>query len=97
MAASVATLTACAGGPSKPLDLTAAQPDPVVETRTRTRVVCPDELKTAPASLPAAPADAEVTWNDPAREWFDQVIDVAQAAVDAVRGARQACEAAGAQ
>ncbi|MBI1408138.1 MAG: hypothetical protein GC145_18655 [Caulobacter sp.] len=96
MAASTVMLSACETGPANPLDLTAARPDPVIETRMVTRTVCPDELNTAPAALPEPPADAEVIWNEPAKAWFDQLVDAAQAAIDQVLGAREVCREQGA-
>ncbi len=65
----VATLSAC-NGSAADAPIVARAPDPVVEVRRETVIVCPAEIY---APLPAAPvpgADAVVETNAPGRRWL---------------------------
>lgn len=96
LAALSAVLTACASGPADPGRLTGPAPDPVVETRTLTRVLCPDEIWRPLPPEPDPAADAEVIWNTAGGLWIDGQLVRGQAAIDALESAREACLAAGA-
>lgn len=85
------TLTACGGVP-KPSPIA---PDPVVEARIQTRLICPPELWRALPFGEAGPtpaAGAVVQHNDPGGDWIDALIDQAASAVAIILGARKACD-----
>lgn len=87
------TLSACANGGPTPRQVA---PDPVIETRETTRLVCPDELR---RPLPAlASADGVViTHNDAGGAYLDARIARGDAAEAIVTDAKAACAKAGAK
>lgn len=66
----VATVSACATLPSKPV----VAPDPVVTTRIERQVLCPGEVTAPIAARPVPPADAVINGNASGMTWLSKVL-----------------------
>lgn len=83
-------LSACATGGVRPTPTPA--PDPVIEVRTQTRVVCPDDLyRDLPIAPAAPPAGAIIQHNDAGGAWLDARMARGAAAERVVDDAKEAC------
>lgn len=83
-------LTACAS--SRPAgDDAPIAPDPVIEVRQQTVLVCPAELSNAPAGRPAPGDGAVVEYNAPGRDWIAAVIAWGEGLALLLTDARAAC------
>lgn len=71
-ALSAATLHACATSPTK--DGPTIAPDPLIETRTVVRTVCPPEITAALPARPVPSADAVVEGNDAGMGWLSALL-----------------------
>jgi hypothetical protein len=83
-------LAACASSP-KPADGPA--PDPVVETRTVTRIVCPADLDTELGAPPQPAEDAVLQGNEPGLIYLGALIGDGAAARAVIADAKAACAA----
>lgn len=92
------TLAACQTvGATKPaLAKPGPAADPIVETTTVTRLVCPEALYRALPADPTIPADAVIRHNDAGGDYLDAKIGQGQVAVGIVRDARAECAKQGA-
>ena len=71
MVASLATISACATSPAtKPLP---RDSDPIVETKTVERRVCPPELATPTPAKPVRPAGGSLTGDPATLSWVGQL------------------------
>lgn len=69
------TLAACAHGPASPPDLKAGPaPDPIVESKTVTRLVCPSALSRETGPTPQVPDGAVIRHNDAGGDYLDAVV-----------------------
>ncbi len=91
MVASFAMLSACETASGARPDLSAQAPDPVVETKTITRTVCPDEIYRELPPEPVLGLDGQLTWNPEGGAWLDAKIERGEAAEDALQSAKTAC------
>jgi hypothetical protein len=89
LAASVATLAACAGSPAKP-DLGPA-PDPIIERQIVVKPVCPSELRQALPAEPAVPADAVIEASEETLRWLGAVFSRAVLLEERLRDAKADC------
>lgn len=83
-------LSACASSPTPPAP-PPTEPDPVIETRVQTRLVCPAELSRSPGERPAVPADAVLTANEPAAAWLAAALAFVDAVLSLFEDAAAAC------
>lgn len=69
-------LTACAGSPNKPAASASSDlgPDPVIASRTVTRLVCPAELALPLDPRPLPAVDARLEGNEPGMAWLRAVL-----------------------
>lgn len=82
-------LSACATAGAAP---TPSVPDPIIEVRSQTRVVCPDDLFRALPSAPAGPpAGAVIQHNDAGGDYLDARMARGQAAEQVVIDSQAAC------
>lgn len=89
MVASAATIAACATSPvTKPLPRDA---DPVVETRTVERRVCPAELLTPPPAKPARPAGGFLEGDAATLDWVGWLARWGEGLAARLADAAQAC------
>jgi hypothetical protein len=70
-ALSAATLHACATSQTK---APVIEPDPLIETRTIVRTVCPPEVTAALPARPVPPADAVIQGNDTGMGWLSALL-----------------------
>lgn len=70
-ALSTATLHACA---TLRTERPTAEPDPLIETRTVTKTICPPEVTAALPTRPAVPADAVIQGNDAGMGWLSAIL-----------------------
>lgn len=71
-ALSAATLHACATSPTKGAPTIA--PDPLIETRTIVRTVCPPEVTAALPPKPQPDVDAVIQGNDAGMGWLSALL-----------------------
>ncbi|NBB17030.1 hypothetical protein GVN21_16815 [Caulobacter sp. SLTY] len=95
MVALFATLSACATGADKLRPEDGPAQAPVIEVRTETILVCPDEIYRDIGPEPEVPDDAEVSWTDAGKAWIDRQLDRGADAVAALVAARKACDEQG--
>lgn len=68
-----------------------AEPDPLIETRTVAKTICPPEVTAALPARPAVPPDAELQGNDAGMGWLSAML-VHLGLVEArLAGAREQC------
>lgn len=70
-ALSAATLHACA---TLPTERPAIEPDPLIETRTIVRTVCPPEVTAALPSRPQPSLDSIVDGNKSGMDWLSAIL-----------------------
>ncbi|WP_110297002.1 hypothetical protein [Blastomonas natatoria] len=64
-------LHACA---TSPTDRPSIEPDPLIETRTIVRTVCPPEITAALPMKPQPSADAVINGNEPGMAWLSDTL-----------------------
>lgn len=89
-ALSSALLTACASGPAAPRPIGPAA-DPVIETRTVERKVCPVELRQDVGAQPQPADDAVLRHNDPGGDYLDAIIAWGRRAASLFNDAKAQC------
>ncbi len=89
-ALSSVTLFACASGPEAPKPVGPA-PDPVIETRTVERKVCPAELDQDVGAQPQPADDAVLRHNDTGGDYLDAIIAWGRRAASLFNDAKAQC------
>lgn len=67
------------------------KPDPLIETRTIVRIVCPPEVTTALPARPQPPADAVVEGNDAGLGWLSALLVHLGLVEGRIADAKEAC------
>lgn len=83
-------LAACANSPSKPPPQ--RTPDPIIETRTEVRTVCPPEVTAPLGTRPEPAAGAELTGNDLGMAWLGAILSRLGLVEGRVHDAAEACK-----
>lgn len=83
-------LGACASSPTAPPP-PPTEPDPIIETRVETRLVCPAELGRSPGARPAVPDEAVITANEAGAGWLADALTFGERVLALFMDAAAAC------
>lgn len=86
-------LAACASSGARTPPAPPTEPDPVIEVRYETRVVCPAELAKATPARPVLPAGAVIEANDAGATWLAGELAYSGMLADLFNDAKAACPA----
>lgn len=81
-------LHACA---TSPTERPAAAPDPLIETRTVVKTVCPPEVTAALPARPSVPGEAVIQGNEPGLAWLSALIIHLGLVEGRIHDAREVC------